>query len=151
MKKIEFRTKSLLSGILVILVGLFFAIFGYLSYDLGTLRSMGPGMFPVSVAIIMVICGFIILFLNLSDEPEFVLPNARASLAILFAILCFAVSIQFFGLAPAVFSSVVVSTFAEKAFRPIYIFVLSTSLIALSYVIFYYGIGLPVPLFKWGF
>ena len=52
------------AGVLFILFGLFFGIQS-LGLDLGTAFRMGPGYFPLVLAVVLVIFGGLILFLSL--------------------------------------------------------------------------------------
>jgi len=53
-----FKIKETLSGLLVLIVGIFFKLQAG-SYDLGTAEFMGPGFFPNFISIWLIIIGSI--------------------------------------------------------------------------------------------
>ena len=50
-------------GILFLLIGIFFFTNSML-YDMGKLKEMGPGFFPLIVSILLIIISFILIFKN---------------------------------------------------------------------------------------
>ena len=144
-------TRDLIAGALIAMTGGLIAAQAGLSYDLGTLRRMGPGMFPFGLGLLMVGLGVVIAgtaFFRLGDPVRM---QARAPLAVLAAVAAFAVLIQTFGLLPAIVGVVIVSAFAEKKLRPVSILFLSLTLMALAVAIFRIGLNLPITLIDWPF
>ncbi len=74
-------TRDLIAGALIAMTGGLIAAQAGLSYDLGTLRRMGPGMFPFGLGLLMVGLGVVIAgtaFFRLGDPVRM---QARAPLA----------------------------------------------------------------------
>lgn len=85
-------------------------------YRLGTLTSMGPGMFPIILGIILIILGFGILWEARRASPNVLLVPLRPIIYVSVAIIAFGMSINRLGLIPALVFLTVISSFADKEF-----------------------------------
>lgn len=143
--------RDIVGGILLVALGLAFSSYAAANYDLGTLRRMGPGMFPTALGIVLAGFGLVIAI------PAFfrpgVIPEIRVwtPIFVLTGVAAFAMTIRPFGLIPAVLSVVVISSFAELRFKPVSLTILTTSLCLIAWLVFRVGLGLPVEMFRWPF
>ncbi|OYR07961.1 tripartite tricarboxylate transporter TctB family protein [Brucella thiophenivorans] len=143
--------RDIVGGILLVALGLVFSSYAAANYDLGTLRRMGPGMFPTALGIVLAGFGLVIAI------PAFfrpgVIPEIRVwtPIFVLTGVAAFAMTIRPFGLIPAVLSVVVISSFAELRFKPVSLTILTTSLCLIAWLVFRVGLGLPVAMFRWPF
>ena len=153
MKSTTWRRRDLAASLMVILVGLFCAIEA-LSYDLGTASRMGPGFFPFAVSLFIVAVG---LGIGLVDARA---PEAehhevpatkpwRALIVLPVSILVFAAIVGRFGLAPATFLAVFVSTFAEKTLTLQRSLIIAISMTIVCVLIFRVLLGIQVRSFIW--
>lgn len=120
------------------------AIGGYVAYtasttlSIGTSARMGPGYFPLSLGVILIVLG---IYIAVSDAiRQDLLPrwDLRALLAVVSSVVSFAVVFRLFGLLPAIVVVVVLSSFADGSFSGRRIVILSFSLSIMSIVIFKY-------------
>lgn len=133
--------------------GLFFMVFGSLTaalslqYPLGTIASMGPGMFPFLLGCILAAVGLLILIKGLAGKGEEArsLPLAPA-LLITASILVFAVLVKPVGLIAAIPAQVLVGLWASEHFTWTRAAGLSIGLLTFCYLVFVYFLGVPVPL-----
>lgn len=150
----SFRTRDLLAGGLAIAFGLFYLIEA-LSYNLGTATRMGPGYFPFGLGLLMVALGIAIIVFDArspeqeNDEPEAFIPSRRALLFLPASILVFAFVVGRFGLAPATFLAIFLSTFADRSISLLKGFVIALVMTVLCVLIFRVGLGMQVRAFIW--
>jgi hypothetical protein len=139
----------MLGGVLLIGLGAFIVLYAMSHYQMGTLRRMGPGMFPAMVGGLMSVFGVILLVSGFLREGE--LPKVRiwSPLFVLAGVATFALLIEPFGLVPAVIGTVLVSSLAERRLQPVAIPLLAGGLCVLVWLIFRVGLGLPIPMFDW--
>ncbi|WP_312468681.1 MULTISPECIES: tripartite tricarboxylate transporter TctB family protein [Brucella] len=143
--------RDIVGGILLVALGLAFSWYAAANYELGTLRRMGPGMFPTSLGVVLAGFGLVIAI------PAFfrpgVMPEIRVwtPIYVLLGVGAFALTIRPFGLIPAVLSVVVISSLAELRVKPLSLTILSTALCLIAWLVFRVGLGLPVAMFRWPF
>ena len=145
-------SQDIVAGLLMIAAGAAIALYALNSYNLGTLRRMGPGMFPFGVGVILAGLGVLILLPALlrggERLPEF---SLRKSAALLAGVAAFALSIRTLGMIPAIVLLTVISSLADSKLRPLGVVVLSAALCLLAWGVFRAGLGLNIPLWRWPF
>jgi len=143
--------RDIVGGLLLMAAGLAFSWYAAVSYDLGTLRRAGPGMFPMALGVVLAALGTataIPAFFRRGSKPEI---RIWTPLFVLSGVTAFSITIVPFGLLPAIVAVVVVSSFAELTIRPIRLLMLSGTLCLLAWGIFGLVLGLTVPLLRWPF
>lgn len=143
--------RDIVGGALLLVSGLVYAWYSAGNYDLGTLRRMGPGMFPMALGVLLAFFGLLIIIPALFRSG--VKPDIRtwSPLFVLSGVAAFAFTIRPFGLIPAVVAVTLISSFAELEIRPVRLLLLCTILPLLAFLIFRVGLGLPIPMFRWAF
>lgn len=133
--------------------GLFFTGFGVLTaalslqYKLGTIATMGPGMFPLILGVILAILGLFILakgFMGKGEQAKS-LP-IKPILLITASVIVFALLLLTAGLLFAIPAQVVVALWASEHFTWKRALLLSAGLLAFCYGVFVYFLGISVPL-----
>jgi hypothetical protein len=148
----RFDIRDILGGLLLIALGLFFALYGTAEYPIGELRRMGPGFFPVALGYVLVGLGVLLVLPALRPTTDRLDPFAwRVFVAVMAAIAAFALVLPRLGMVPATIVLTVVSAFAEFRVYPFRIAVLAVALSFVAVLIFTWGLGVPVPAFRWGF
>ena len=128
-----------------------FAMWEASNYGFGTLRSMGPGFFPLALGVLLVAIGIGIVAEGMvaAGPPLNETANVRGVLAITAALAAFVFVLPRFGLMPAIFSSVFLSGLAERDVRPFGLLLLGAVLAVLCYVVFIWGLQLRLRPFHW--
>jgi len=128
------------------------------SYDFGSARRMGPGYFPVVLSAILILLAVIEGFTAASQgrrqplaEDRVASVEWRPMLAILSAVVGFAVTIKVFGLLPAFLVVVGVATLSERRYGLIPATILALASCAGAWLIFSRLLGMTLPLFRLGF
>lgn len=134
--------KNAIPGLVIVAVGCGMLVLGQ-DYALGTLRRIGPGFFPTVIAVFLIGIGLAIAIEdNIRPEPAEKV-YFRPALIVAAAIICWSLTIESFGFAPATFLLIFVSSFAEDKPNYIRVLVLATALTLIGYLIFVTGFGLP--------
>lgn len=140
--------KDFWAGLMFIAVGAFFSGFGT-QYTIGTAAKMGPGYFPVSLGIIMMLLGALLSFraTAASATEEKV---AKFDWYVMFWILgstaLFGALIQPMGLVVALTALVMVSSYASHEHSWKVAIINTIVLIIASYLIFIRGLNLQFQL-----
>ncbi|UWQ97317.1 tripartite tricarboxylate transporter TctB family protein [Rhodobacteraceae bacterium M385] len=139
--------RFIVAGILAVLGAAAFII--ALGYDFGSARRMGPGYFPV------VLSGFLTL-LAISEMITAALKPSppisvdwRPFLAILAAVAGFAVTMYLFGMIPAFFVVIGITTLSEKRFGWGAALILAVVTSTGAWLLFSRFLGMTMPLFDW--
>ena len=129
--------------------GAAYAIDAVATLSLGTLRQMGPGMFPVGLGGLLFLIGVGIFVPALFHSENIPPINLRALGAVLAAVAAFALLIGSAGLFTAILVSTVLSSLAVPGNRPQHVLLLSGGLMVLAWVIFIFILNLPISLLPW--
>jgi hypothetical protein len=143
---------DIISGILVALFGLVVAIYAFNHYPLGTLRRMGPGMFPAGLGGIISCLGAALAVSAFFRRGHVAINfrfEFRTAFLVVTSVVVFALLIRSAGLVPAVIAVVFISAVADRAATLKSTVVLAVALCALAYVLFRLALGLNLPLLIW--
>jgi hypothetical protein len=139
-----------LSGVLLIGVGLFFAIYGGAQYQFGELRRMGPGFFPVVLGYVLSGLGVVLLISSFTGPLERLGEiNWRSFFAVLAGLVAFAFLADKVGMVPSALVMTFVVAFGERNYRWVRTTILAVVLAVIGVLIFTWGLGLPIPAFRW--
>jgi hypothetical protein len=116
-------------------------------YSLGNGNRMGPGAFPTILAALLAFMGLIGIVHALTVNGEKLGRIAlRPAIVVTAGILVFAASVDRFGLVVAIMLLVPILCLAGQRTRWVETLLITLVLIALSVVVFIYGLGLPFTL-----
>ena len=142
---------DIVGGLVLICVGLVFSAYAATHYEIGTVRRMGPGMYPTILGVALAIFGAAQILPALRRRGK--KPDIRfwTPLFVLGACGVFALMLQSCGLVPAVIALTIVASLAELEIRPLRMIVLSATLCLTAWLIFVAAFGLNVPIARWPF
>ena len=142
-------TNDFIGGLLAVALGL--SAFAEASqYPIGSLLRMGPGFFPCLIGILIAALGVFLLAGAWRPRPHS-LPlevRFRSVFALGGGILLFALLLERAGVLPAAATLVLVSSLAERRWRPWRAVLLALVLSAFVYVIFVVLLQIPVAAVK---
>jgi hypothetical protein len=142
--------REVISGLALMLGGAAYAIDAVATLPLGTLRRMGPGMFPVGLGGLLFLIGVGVFVPALVHSEKIPPVNARALVAVLAGVVAFAMLIGSAGLFTAILVSTVLSSLAVPGNRPLSVLLLSLGLMVFAWAIFILILNLPIALWPWG-
>jgi hypothetical protein len=148
--------KDVVAGVLFAAIGLA-TVVGASEYPLSTIRSIGPGYFPIMIGVVLALLGVGVAFQGMSfsgavsevptqeqeDDDGIAI---RPLIMITLAVVAFGVTVRPLGLAAATVALVTLSSLAGREFGWLKVILLSAGLIALSWLTFIYLLGLPMTL-----
>ncbi len=125
-----------------------------LSYDIGSMTHMGPGMFPLMLGVVLTFIGILIFGTALATplgEDEHVLPRQRewrGWFCILAGPILFIVFGTYFGMAPATFACVFVSALGDRTSTVQSSAILAICVTVFGVLLFSFVLQLPFPVFR---
>jgi lysylphosphatidylglycerol synthetase-like protein (DUF2156 family) len=150
------RKRDFYAGGLMILLGLGIALKGT-SYRLGTLMHMGPGFFPTSLGVLLVLIGIAIAAAGMtpseSEEDQSILPAHPewwAWFCILMSPVLFILFGRYFGMIPGTFACVFIAALGDRNKTLKSVIILSTVVTVFGVVLFSYFLQVPMPILTWG-
>lgn len=142
-------SKDVIMGGILALVGLFYAVVVWETLPLGSALNMGPGYFPMVLAVITFCLSIVLIVRALvkpSGEPFGVFPW-RAAILITLSILIFALLAERLGVLIATFLSSTVASLAGREVRLGSAVVAGAVVSAACAVLFIWALHVPIPLF----
>ena len=143
--------KDFLGGLMILVLGLATAMQAS-EYEIGSLRRMGPGFFPLSLGVIL--CGTGVLLMLTAKAPaaptERLAPEWRGWLCICAGIAAFVVLGQWGGLIPGTFGVVFIAALGDRQNTVLGSAVLGMVMTAACVVVFWWLLQVPFPLIRWG-
>ncbi|WP_353193340.1 tripartite tricarboxylate transporter TctB family protein [Pandoraea pnomenusa] len=140
----------LVAGLAVVMIGR--------NYEVGSLRSMGPGFFPVMLGVVLALIGIAIAagakpVQEAADEsgshPEFK-PEWRGWICIILSVVAFVVLGEYFGFIPAVFAVVLISALGDRENTIGRVVLLSLAATVFGVIVFSWLLKVQMPLLVWG-
>lgn len=147
-------SKDMIGGILIGLMGGAITTHST-TLRIGSLSQMGPGFFPFSLGIVLMLVGAAIAIKSIAagvsiggERRTF---EWKAWLLICISIVSFIVLAKYVGLIAATFSIVFISAFADRENSWRSALGLAVVMVILSVLVFWWALKIPMPLFKfWG-
>lgn len=143
MKSFSIDTVNGLCAAFFIGLGLFFA-YQSVGIELGTAFRMGPGYFPLILALILVVLGVVVLIDAIRVESEPIGHIAwRGIFFILPAPIFFGLTVRGLGFVPSIFLTGLIAGFASQKMKPSVALLLAAGLTLFTVIVFSYALGLP--------
>jgi hypothetical protein len=134
---------DLAAGLLFIFFGAVFSL-SALDLDMGTTLRMGPGYFPVVLALVLMGLGLAIVISAFATVGEAIGQFAwRGMVLILAAPVFFGLTVRGLGFVPAVFVTTLIAAFAGPKLRLPGALALALGVTVFTTLVFSYGLGLP--------
>ncbi len=139
--------KDLASGLMYLAAGLAFAIVSS-TYTMGSATRMGPGYFPFWLGVILAALGAVLVAGSTRSRAEgesLTAWDLRGLTVVLFSVVAFGLLLRPMGVIVSVAALVLLASFASREFSLKATLLNAGALIAISLVIFVYGLGLQLP------
>ncbi|GGF07834.1 tripartite tricarboxylate transporter TctB family protein [Stappia taiwanensis] len=131
-------------GLLIAAIGLLFLL-GAREMPLGSLRNMGPGMFPTALSVVAIIAGLAIAALEVLRNAEAAMTfDLRALACVGGAIALYAVLMESAGLLATTVIAVFLLAAAPQRFRPMETLLVGVGLSVFTWAVFVKGLGMPL-------
>ena len=150
MRRVNIR--DLLGGGLVLLLGAGAALQAS-QYELGSLRRMGPGYFPLALGVILAVTGALIMLASLRTVivPMLVRqrPEWRGWFCICASMVAFAGIGTYGGLLPATFACVFIAALGDRKNTLVASAILAAAMTLVCLIVFWWLLKVNLPLFGW--
>lgn len=137
---------DIFGGLILAAIGAGAVVWAAMYYDMGTLRRMGPGFFPVVLGAALFLLGLVVALPALgraADAPK-IEPGTAA--AVLAAILIFAFGLSRLGLAGATAATVLVATLPAPRKGWVWRVLLAVAVTTLTVLVFSLGLQMTLPI-----
>lgn len=145
----RFVNGNIISGFFLFALGIAVVAYCLVHYPLGTLSNMGSGMYPVALGTLLAVCGAAICVGALSRSVEPFTIDWRALACVVVGIVLFGLMIDGFGLVPATLVLIVMANLAGGSIRPVQSLTLAAVCSLGAWLIFSYGLRIPLDAFEW--
>ena len=135
-----------LGGLILAIIGIGAAIWAWQHYDMGTLRRMGPGFFPVAIGLALTGFGLIIALPAMWRSGEGAPLDITSLVLILTAILAFGLALPRMGLVGSSFVAVLIATLPAQRKGWLWRGLLALSITAITVLVFHLGLRMTLPL-----
>jgi hypothetical protein len=145
------------AGALCVLFGLGVVIVAS-GYNVGSLREMGPGFFPIMLGLAMMLMGVLIVGAAIFGAPEPPdpfdqhmpeTPDWRGCFCILSSVVLFIVTASWFGMAPAIFLSVFAAALGDRTSSIKGAGALAAGVSVFGVILFGYFLKVSMPVWLW--
>ncbi|WP_313135883.1 tripartite tricarboxylate transporter TctB family protein [Paracoccus jeotgali] len=136
--------QDLAAGAILAAIGLAVAGYAALHYDIGTPRRMGPGFFPLGLGLALALLGGTVALLRGGQPmPRPTLPEL---VAVLSAIVIFALGVERLGLVLTTFVSVLVASAAAPRGGILWRLLLGCGVCVIAVGVFHLALAMNLPL-----
>lgn len=146
-----FNRTDLVSGAILVVVGLLVSLQA-LDYGLGTLRTIGPGLFPFIAGTALALLGVALAISAAVDRSDETVPAVTirwwAAVSVFAGLVAWALLTPTFGLLPGTVALILLASLASGRLRPGLILGLVVVLCGGGYLLFVEALGLPLPMLK---
>ncbi|MFT4011838.1 MAG: tripartite tricarboxylate transporter TctB family protein [Paracoccus sp. (in: a-proteobacteria)] len=147
----ENRGSKILTAVVIAGIGLSWGAYALSELDLGELRRMGPGYFPLALSVLLILLSLAIL---LEPSAPRLRINPRECLTILAVVASaglFCLTVGRLGLAPAVGGTSLVFCAADRSISWPRKLTITVVLVLVTFLIFNLALGVQIPAFTWSF
>ncbi len=133
------------AGVFLMLVAAF-AVWQSAELPMGTLRSMGPGMLPRALAVLVGLSGLVLAASAFFEDGEALTRwHLRGPIFILGGVVVFALTIRTLGLAFAGPLAMIIGSFASEEARWKETVIFAVAMTTFCILLFKVALGLPIP------
>jgi hypothetical protein len=137
------NTADFTAGLLFVFFGLGFGI-ASLGLEMGTTLRMGPGYFPMVLAVLLTGLGLAIVFTSFRSTGESVGAYAwRGMVFILGAPIFFGLTVRGLGFVPSIFFTTLIAALAGLKLKPLHAVALAVAVTVFCTLVFSVALGLP--------
>jgi len=135
------------AGAMFIAFGVFFVVWSFAKYQMGSAVRMGPGYFPAVLGGLLIVLGLIVLLKALAnDGPRVARFYFKPLVLVTVSVIAYGYLIKPAGLAAATIAAVFIGAYAGHEFKWKEASVVALVLVFFSYLVFVKGLTLPFPM-----
>lgn len=143
-----FDSKELVGAIAITTGGIALGGYAWMHYPMGSPAQMGPGFFPVALGVILVGIGLLLAMTAMRGSGSFPAVEWKSLVAVLLSGAFFALTVDRFGLVPAVVGLVIIVRAADKKYSVLGSIALASILAVIAVLIFRIGLSMPFAIVR---
>ena len=135
------------AGAMFIAFGMFFVIWSFATYRMGSAIQMGPGYVPAMLGGLLVVLGFVVLARSLAvDGPKLEAFRFKPLVLVSISVVAYGYLMDPGGVVVATAAAVIIGALGGEEFKSKEVLGLTFLLALFSWLVFVRGIALPFPL-----
>ena len=142
-------TKDLVGGLALTVFVLFAAYYANEHYDIGDLRRMGPGFFPVSLGLTLAVLGLLVALPAWFRQGPEIRPAWPTLGLVILSLVVFSFSLKTLGIVFASMLAVFISSLPDRGIGWRTRLILSLGVAVVTYLIFIVGLSMVLPVWPW--
>lgn len=142
-------TQDLVGGLALTALGLFAAYYANEHYEIGDLRRMGPGFFPVSLGLTLAVLGVLVALPACFRQGPVIRPAWATLGLVMLSLVVFSLTIKTLGLVFATMLAVFISSMPDRGIGWRFRLILSIGVAVVTYLIFIMGLSMVLPVWPW--
>lgn len=142
-------TQDLVGGLALTALGLLAAYYAHEHYEIGNLRRMGPGFFPVSLGLTLAVLGVLVALPAWFRQGPVIQPSWKTLGLVTLSLVVFSFTLKSLGLIAATSLAVLFSSMADRGILWKNRWLLCVGVSAVTYLIFIMGLGMLLPVWPW--
>lgn len=142
-------TQDLVGGLALTALGLFAAYYANEHYEIGNLRRMGPGFFPVSLGLTLAVLGILVALPAWFREGPVIQASWKTLGFVTLSLVVFSLTLKTLGLIFATSLAVLLSSIPDRGIQWKNRLLLCVGVSVLTYLIFIMGLGMLLPVWPW--
>jgi hypothetical protein len=142
-------TQDLVGGLALMALGLFAAYYANEHYEIGDLRRMGPGFFPVSLGLTLAVLGVLVALPAWFRQGPVIRPAWATLGLVMLSLVIFSFTLKTLGVVFATMVAVFISSMADRGIGWKSRLLLCVGVAVTTYVIFIMGLSMVLPVWPW--
>jgi hypothetical protein len=142
-------TQDLVGGLALTALGLFAAYYANEHYEIGELRRMGPGFFPVTLGLTLAVLGILVALPACFRQGPKVQPAWKTLALVMLSLVVFSLTLKSLGVVFATMLAVLLSSMADRGITWKNRAFLCVGVAVTTYVIFILGLSMILPVWPW--
>lgn len=142
-------TQDLVGGLALMALGLFAAYYAHEHYEIGDLRRMGPGFFPVSLGLTLAVLGVLVALPAWFRQGPVIRPAWATLGLVILSLVVFSFTLKSLGVVLATMIAVFISSMADRGIGWKSRLMLCVGVAVVTYVIFIMGLSMVLPVWPW--
>lgn len=142
-------TQDLVGGLALMALGLFAAYYAHEHYEIGDLRRMGPGFFPVALGLTLAVLGSFVALPAWFRQGPAIRPAWTTLGLVILSLLVFSFTLKSLGVVLATMLAVFISSTADRGIAWKSRLTLCVGVSFVTYLIFVLGLSMVLPVWPW--
>lgn len=143
----RYNVKDIAGGLLLAVLGSY-VLYSSFGFGIGTATRMGAGYLPMVLGLALLVIGLLVALPALRVPASLPRLAWRPFLCVIGGMVGFYLTVGWFGLVPAIWALVGISTLADREITAVGVLGLMAAVSVAAWLVFIVALGLPLPAFR---